>query len=86
MPDAIMYQGDTYVLLTPGQPEEFVSPQELLDRLTTLLIDYQGALTPDLQRRSSVIEQARHLRDTACEFTLESGARLQWYLVRMEKS
>ncbi|MBU6228900.1 MAG: chlororespiratory reduction protein 7 [Cyanobacteria bacterium REEB459] len=85
MPDAIMYQGDAYVLLTPGESEEFLSPQELLDRLSALLVDYQSNLPPDLQRQASIADQAKHLCDTACEFTLNSGARLQWYLVRMEK-
>ncbi len=86
MPDVIMYQGDSYVLLVPGRPEEFLSPQELLERLTTLLVDRQENLPPDLQRQSSILDQARHLRDTACEFALDSGQRVQWYLVRMEKT
>ncbi|MEB3251039.1 MAG: chlororespiratory reduction protein 7 [Cyanobacteriota bacterium] len=85
MPDAIMYQGDAYVVLVPGEPEEFLSAEELLGRLVALLGDRQDNLPPDLRRFPSPGAQAEHLRDTACEFEIRPGETLQWYLVRLEK-
>jgi hypothetical protein len=85
MPDAIMYQGDTYVVLVPGEAEEFVSPDQLLRRLVDLLSDRQDNLPPDLCRFPSPVDQAKYLRDTACEFEIRPGETLQWYLVRLEK-
>ncbi|MBD2234374.1 chlororespiratory reduction protein 7 [Phormidium tenue] len=93
MPDAIMYQEEMFVVLMPGVAEEFLSPEELLERLTGLLS--AGAASPaenrqynlprDLQRFTTVAEQARHLRDTACELELSPGEAMQWYVVRLEK-
>ena len=85
MPDAIMYQGDAYVVLVPGEPEEFLSAEELLGRLVDLLSDRQDNLPPDLRRFPSPSAQAEYLRDTACEFQICPGETLQWYLVRLEK-
>ncbi len=85
MPDAIMYQGEMFVVLMPGTSEEFLTPEELLERLKGLLGDRQPDLPRDLQRFSTVAEQARHLRDTACEFELSPGEAMQWYVVRLEK-
>lgn len=86
MPDAIMYQEETFVVLMPGTAEEFLSPEELLERLTGLLSDRQhNDLPRDLQRFSTVAEQALYLRDTACELELSPGEAMQWYIVRLEK-
>ncbi len=85
MPNAIMYQEDMYVVLLPGAAEEFLTPDELLERLGGLLGERQHDLPRDLQRFSTVAEQARHLRDTACELELSPGEALQWYVVRLEK-
>lgn len=85
MPDAIMYQEDMFVVLEPGKAEVFLTPQELLERLQDLLADYPDPLPKDLQRFDTLTKQAQHLRDTACEFELEPGRMLQWYVVRLEK-
>lgn len=85
MPNAIMYQEDMYVVLAPGAAEEFLTPDELLERLVGLLSDRQQELPRDLQRFSTVAEQAQHLRDTACELELSPGEAVQWYVVRLEK-
>ncbi|WP_017301237.1 chlororespiratory reduction protein 7 [Nodosilinea nodulosa] len=85
MPDAIMYQEDMFVVLMPGAAEEFVTPEELLERLAGLLRDRQQDLPRDLQRFGTVTEQAQHLRDTACELELAPGEAMQWYVVRLEK-
>jgi hypothetical protein len=85
MPDAIMYQEEMFVVLMPGAAEEFLTAEALLDRLASLLGNRQADLPRDLQRFSSVADQARHLRDTACELELSPGETMQWYVVRLEK-
>ncbi|HIK44962.1 MAG TPA: chlororespiratory reduction protein 7 [Leptolyngbyaceae cyanobacterium M65_K2018_010] len=85
MPDALMYQEDMYVVLRPGEAEVFMTPAELLDYLSALLSDRQDDLPRDLQRFSNLTEQAMHLRDTACQWALQPGETLEWYVVRLEK-
>jgi hypothetical protein len=85
MPDPMMYQEDAYVLLESGQPEQLLTAEELLARLVQLLSTYRGPLPRDLQRRESLDERARHLRDTYCEFDVGPDRFLQWYVVRLEK-
>ncbi|MBW4483647.1 MAG: chlororespiratory reduction protein 7 [Tildeniella torsiva UHER 1998/13D] len=85
MPDAIMYQEEMFVVLMPGAAEEFLSSEELLERLVGVLGDRQQDLPRDLQRFTTVTEQALHLRDTACELELSPGEAMQWYVVRLEK-
>ncbi len=86
MPDALMYQEEMYVVLMPGEAEFFATPDELLAQLTVLLAERQEDLPRDLQKFSAVTEQAKHLRDTACELELRPGEAMQWYVVRLEKS
>jgi hypothetical protein len=85
MPDAIMYQGDMFVVLMPGEEEVFLTPAEMLDNLKEVLAGRQDNLPRDLQRFNDLETQARHLRDTACEFELRHGEAMQWYVVRLEK-
>ncbi len=93
MPDAIMYQEDMFVVLMPGEAEVFLTPEELLEKLTGLLGDRaaspgenrQQDLPRDLQRFNDIAAQAQHLRDTACELELAPGEAMQWYVVRLEK-
>lgn len=85
MPDALMFQEEMYVLLMPGEEEVFLTPDELLVQLTQVLQPLQDSLPRDLQRFSAVEDQAKHLRDTACEFELRPGEAMQWYVVRLEK-
>lgn len=85
MADALMYQEDMFVLLTPGQAEEFLTPDELIARLKSILADHQDDLPRDLQKFDSLDNQAKHLAETACEFDIEPGKTLQWYIVRLEK-
>lgn len=85
MPNAIMYQEDMFVVLMPGEAEVFLTPEELLEKLAGLLSGRQSDLPRDLQRFTTVAEQARHLRDTACELELAPGETMQWYVVRLEK-
>jgi hypothetical protein len=86
MPDPIMYQNeDAYVVLEPNQPEQFLTPAELLEKLKSVLRDRQDDLPPDLQRFTDLDSQAKYLMETSCELDVGPGGFLQWYAVRLEK-
>jgi Protein CHLORORESPIRATORY REDUCTION 7 len=85
MADSIMFSEDAYVLLEPNQPEQFLTPEELLDRLKGVLANRQDDLPRDLQKFSAIEEQAKYLMETSCELDVEPGQYLQWYVVRLEK-
>lgn len=85
MPDSIMYREDAFVVLEANQPEQFVTAEELLEKLKAILSRRQDNLPRDLQKFSSVEEQAQYLLDTSCELDVEPGNFLQWYVVRLEK-
>ncbi|MBE9114507.1 chlororespiratory reduction protein 7 [Lusitaniella coriacea LEGE 07157] len=84
MPDSIMYQEDGYVVLEPNKPEEFLSAEELLEKLKGVLFQ-QEELPRELQKFDSLDQQAKHLMETSCEFDVAPGHYLQWYVVRLEK-
>lgn len=85
MRDSIMFQEDGYVVLEPNQDEQFFTAEELLEKLKAVLSQRQDDLPPDLQKFTSVEEQAQHLMETSCELDVEPGNYLQWYVVRFEK-
>lgn len=85
MADATMYSEDMFVLLVPGSDEVFLEPDELLAKLKSMLEQYSGPLPRDLQKFDSLEQQARHLRDTSCDFEVTPGVSWQWYAVRLEK-
>lgn len=85
MPDSIMFQEDAFVVLEPNQPEQFLTPAELLEKLKTVLTTRQDDLPRDLQKFASVEEQAQYLMETSCELDVGPGQYLQWYVVRLEK-
>jgi Protein CHLORORESPIRATORY REDUCTION 7 len=72
MADSLIYQEDHFVVLETNQPEEFLTADEMLEKLRSILAQRQDRLPPDLQKFSTVTEQAQHLY-------------LQWYAVRLEK-
>ena len=84
MPDPLMYQQDTFVVLEPNQPEQFLTAAELLEKLREIL-HQQEDLPRELQKFASVEQQAQYLLDTSCEFDVGPGQYLQWYVVRLEK-
>ena len=84
MPDPRLYESDTYVVLEPNQPEQFLTTAELHEKLQAILAQ-QEELPAELQQFSSLSEQAKHLLETACEFDLGPGDFIQWYVVRLEK-
>ena len=85
MPDSIMFQEDAFVLLETNQPEQFLTPAELLEKLKAILATRQDDLPRDLQKFTSLEEQAQYLMATSCELDIGSGQYLQWYVVRLEK-
>lgn len=84
MPDSIMYQEDGYVVLEPDKPEEFLSAEELLAKLTEIL-QKQEDLPRELQKFDSFAAKAKYLMETYCEFDIAPGQYIQWYVVRLEK-
>jgi hypothetical protein len=85
MPDPLMYQQDAFVVLEPNRPEQFLTAEELLEKLKGILMQRQENLPQDLQKFTSIEAQAQYLMDTSCDFDLEPGQYLQWYAVRLEK-
>jgi hypothetical protein len=85
MPDPRLYESDTYVLLEPGQAEQFLSTTEMLEKLQAILEKRQNDLPRDLEKFSSIPEQAKYLLETSCELDMEPGQFLQWYVVRLKK-
>jgi len=85
MPDSIMFQEDAFVVLESNQPEQFLTPTQLLEKLKVILATRQDDLPRDLQKFTSVEEQAQYLLDTSCELDVGPGDYLQWYVVRLEK-
>ncbi|MDZ7950159.1 chlororespiratory reduction protein 7 [Nostoc sp. DedQUE09] len=86
MPDPLMYQQDNFVVLETNQPEQFMTPSELLEKLKiTLQKLITQDLPPDLQKFDTVETQAQYLIDTSCELDIGPGKYLQWYAVRLEK-
>ncbi|BAU43584.1 chlororespiratory reduction protein 7 [Leptolyngbya sp. O-77] len=85
MPDPIMFREDAFVVLETNQPEQFLTAEELLQKLASVLETMQDSLPRELQNIPTSAAQARHLLDTACELDIGPGQFLQWYAVRLEK-
>jgi len=80
-----MYQEDAFAVLETNQPEQFLSAEELLLKLTDILRSHPDDLPRELGKFSTIEEKARHLRDNYSELDQEPGQYLQWYVVRLEK-
>ena len=85
MSNSIMYSEDAFVLLETNLTEQFLSPEELLEKLKEVLRTYQGDLPRELSQFSDLQERAKYLRDNFCELDVGAGQYLQWYAVRLEK-
>ena len=85
MSNSIMYYEDVFVVLETDLPEQFLSPEELLEKLKEVLQSYQQDLPRELSQFSNLEEQAKYLRDNFCELDIGAGQYLQWYAVRLEK-
>ncbi|MDX2229609.1 MAG: chlororespiratory reduction protein 7 [Leptolyngbyaceae cyanobacterium bins.349] len=85
MVDPRLYKSDTFVLLEPDQPEQFLSTDELRQKLEAVLATRQADLPRDLQRFPTVQAQAQYLLESCCDFDVAPGQFMQWYMVRLEK-
>jgi len=85
MPDFIMYQEDTYVLLSPAMVEQFVTVAELREILQARVAEVPPDRIPtDLQGlpRHQWVDR---LLATACTLDTAEGT-WQWYVVRLDKT
>lgn len=85
MPSSLMYQEEMFVVLETDQKEQFLTPEELLDKLKIVLQNHPEELPRELQKISSLEEQTIYLRDNFCELDIGKNGYLQWYVVRLEK-
>lgn len=85
MVDPRLYESETFVVLEPDQPEQFLSAEELLQKLEGVLASRQDNLPRELQDFSSIQEQAKYLVEACCDFDVAPGQFIQWYAVRLEK-
>ncbi|MGJ3254100.1 MAG: chlororespiratory reduction protein 7 [Elainellaceae cyanobacterium] len=85
MSDPRMYQEDAFVLLESGQDEQFLAPDEMLEKLKAVLGQHPDSLPRDAQQFSDLEDQARCVLHTSCELSVAPGQYLQWYAVRLEK-
>jgi len=85
MPNSLMYDENNFVVLETNQPEQFLTAAELLEKLKLILAQRQDDVPRELQKFTSVADQAKYLLDTYCELDVGPGNFLQWYAVRLEK-
>lgn len=85
MPDPIMYQEDAYVVLESDQAEQFMSAEELKDKLINLLLLEEVLIPRELEQFETVEDRAQHLVDNYFELDIGADKYLQWYVVRLEK-
>ncbi len=85
MPDSIMYQEDGFVVLEADQPEQILTPQELLEKLKGILVTRQDDLPRELQKFTTVDTQAKYLMENFCDLDMGADDYLQWYVIRLEK-
>ncbi|KAL3624052.1 hypothetical protein CASFOL_032868 [Castilleja foliolosa] len=79
-------ESDTYVLMEPGKNEEFVTEDELRDRLKGWLENWPSpALPPDLAKFDTTDDIVQYLVKSVCELELDDDVgSVQWYQVRLD--
>ncbi|MGA0200976.1 MAG: chlororespiratory reduction protein 7 [Prochlorotrichaceae cyanobacterium] len=84
MPHPIMYAKDHYVILCPGQEEEFVTAAEMLERLRAIVTEHPDLLPRQSPQLPPQDEMLQDLLDNSCELSWDNGNWIQWYAVRLE--
>jgi hypothetical protein len=84
---ATLRQEDYFVVLETNQPEQILTAEETLAKLTQVLIQRAAELPTGigLEQFDSPQAQAQYLLDTVCELAMGPDNYLQWYAVRLEK-
>lgn len=85
MVDLRLYDTDSFVLLESNQTEQILTPDELRDRLQSVLTDYADDIPADVQAYGSIAEQAEYLIENLCELNVGPDRYFQWFAVRLEK-
>ena len=85
MVDPRLYDAEAFVLLESNQPEQILTPEELSDRLQTILQTHRANLPDDVKQFDTVASQADYLIETLCELDLGPDQYLQWFAIRLEK-
>ena len=83
MSNPLIREMDNYVVLVPGESEQFLDREQTLVWLQAWLKNFDS-LPFDLACKSSIAEAAQHLLDTACELEIKPGFTVQWYAVRLK--
>lgn len=85
MADPIMYQEDGYVVLEADREEQFMTAEELQQKLEQLLTSSEVEIPRELTKFDSVSDRASYLRDNYFELDIGENKFLQWYVVRLER-
>ena len=85
MADPIMYQEDAYVVLEADREEQFMSAEELQQKLEQLLASSEVEIPRELTKFDSISDRASYLRDNYFELDIGENKFLQWYVVRLNK-
>ncbi|ELS02260.1 Protein of unknown function (DUF3571) [Xenococcus sp. PCC 7305] len=85
MPDSIMYQEDGYVVLEADNPEQFMTPEELQNKLKNILLSGKVEIPRELFKLESIEEKSHYLMENYFELDVGEDNFLQWYVVRLEK-
>ena len=83
MSDPLIREMDNYVVLVPGESEQFLDREQTLLWLQSWLRKID-TLPLDLACKSSIAEASQHLLDTACDLEIRAGFTIQWYAIRLE--
>ncbi len=83
MSNPLIHACDDYVVIEPGQPEQFLNAAETKAWLMNWLEQLEE-LPLDLQNQPSIDAAANRLLNTACELEIKPGFNLQWFAVRLE--
>lgn len=85
MVDSFLYQDDVFIVLETDQSEKIFTSLELLEKLKKILLTRRDNLPRELNKFTSVDEQAEFLKNNFCELDIGYDNYLQWYAIRLEK-